>query len=151
MSNEPQTTTSGNSESFSLTDLISNYYQYLFITIPPIGTLVLEGYVIRYGRDSLPSDMILFMCMDLIPILACLFIITIKNKNSDPQTALIHYKRTGFYIPFIFLFCLLIATSIGWRKEDESIGWFIIMTIPAAYIFSFITSLMGRGMRTIIK
>ena len=135
----------------SLSDLIRKHYEYIYITIPPVGTIILGCYATRYGPESLPSDRMIILFIDIIPILACLLIMTMKYRNFDTKTALLHYKRAGFYIPIIFLFCFIIAVLSGWINDDGAIGWFIAMAIPAAYIFSFITSIIGMGMRLVFK
>lgn len=130
--------------------VIMIFIEYFLITIPPVGILILQGYINKYGKGALPSDWTLFIILVVLPILICLFIMTLQYRKYDARTALLHYKKVGLYIPLIFVCCLIIATFSGWIEDNGVIGWLIIMAIPAAYIFSFITASIGKVLRFII-
>jgi|GEM_PF-4151059 len=128
-------------------------YEYLLLLIPSVA------YVINFGlpRGNCPfintfAYIVLYSILILLPIVLCLFIITIKYRKYDIKTTLSHYASVGFALPFILSGCMIISRFVGWfipdwRSDASDLFWTIILAIPA----SLVTAIIGSVMRLILK
>lgn len=136
----------------SLLCTIKKYFEYVLLLIPPIAMIFKE----RIPYESLHhfSDttfLALFIILIPLPIVLCLTIITIKYIKHDVKTALLHYAAAGFVLPCILAGCVMVSTFIGWRGDNGSIGWFILLAVPYGIVLSLVTGIIGIVMRYILK
>lgn len=136
------------SQNIRLPTAIASFLEYLLLFIPSLTIFALE----RYSENLAVNFHIPILVSGVgLPILVSLFITSIKYKDSSAKTTLSQCARVGFSVPIIFASCTVIATIIGWRKNDESVGWFIIMAVPIGVIFAFVTTAVGMFMTLTIN
>ena len=54
-------------------------------------------------------------------------------------------------MPCILAGCVMVSTFIGWRGDNGSIGWFILLAVPYGIVLSLVTGIIGIVMRYILK
>jgi hypothetical protein len=136
------------SQNIRLPTAIASCLEYLLLFIPSLTIFALE----RYSENLAVNFHIpIFVSGIGLPILVSLFITSIKCRDSGARKTLSQCARIGFSVPIIFALCTVIATIMGWRKDDGSVGWFMVMAVPIGVIFAFVTSTVGMCMTLTIN
>jgi hypothetical protein len=143
--------TGGDQQEPSVLRPLYKCYEYWLIAIPPIGLTLLDGITRRRGKISFLSNGTIFTFLIALPVVACLYIMRLKYRDLGAAILGRHYRRAGFWLPIFFLSCLFVSTLVGWTPDDGAMGWFIIMALPAAYLFSLITLCLGKVISLICK
>lgn len=136
------------SQNIRLPTAIASFLEYLLLFIPSLTIFALE----RYSENIAVNFHIPILISGIVlPILVSLFITSIKYKDSSAKTTLSQCALVGFSVPIIFASCTVIATIMGWRKDDGSVGWFMVMAVPIGVIFAIVTTTVGMCMALIIN
>lgn|SRR5574343_158057 len=136
------------SQNIRLPTAIASFLEYLLLFIPSWTIFALE----RYSENIAVNFHIPILISGIVlPILVSLFITSIKYKDSSAKTTLSQCALVGFSVPMIFALCTVIATIMGWRKDDGSVGWFMVMAVPIGVIFAIVTTTVGMCMALIIN
>lgn len=126
------------------TKIIRNY-EYLLLLIFSLASVIVQAF-----RYSMSFFVFLFLFV-VLPIIICLFVITVKNRGLSLKYIIFLYAIPGCIYPLMVVFFFFFATLGGWIKDDGVMGWYLLMIVPASGAFSIVTMAAGLIIRLIVE